>query len=428
MAPDLAQVLRKENCQRFSVGRTAAFAVNSAAAQRLGSLIEKCESLRTVEIHLTYTSVDALRILLKHVTRARFLTCLQVIGGLSILQAKVLGNGLADFTGSRRANGDAGFCVVLEPLQLDDLLASLIFIGLERSTAITGFAIRPQNKGAGSSSVAKLRARFDSVLQRNRARYLSLVSRGQPRHAQPVPPAAATPRSGSVHTPDPIRFAFPLQFGTPTATQDLLSPRQQVPPATPTPCLQPRPPSRGQPRDVCAQINRNNNNSRFVAKCNPEHICAVAMDQHLHKIPAPPARHPSPAITQQQQQRPQGLPLPLAAGATPTVRHPSPNIPPPEDCTHELIAAFVSEADRTKQLVMDFTCREHERFLVATEELFVTVTESVSLLVAKYTALALQQQVLETPPPQQMPPSFPPSPKGGFRRPVQHNARIVHQG
>ena len=160
---------------------------------------------------------------------------------------------------------------------------------------------------------------------------------------------------------------------------------------------------------------------------------------------------------------------------TPTVRHPSPvrpnllpSSPPHADqvfcqarcppippsgfvfsshasLAQELIAAFTAEADITKQRVMDFTCREHERFLVATEELFADVSESMASLVGKYAALArlrlnddvdikdARGMVSATPP--SMPPSCPQqSPNtgaaadAGCRRPVRHSARIINQG
>jgi hypothetical protein len=149
----------------------------------------------------------------------------------------------------------------------------------------------------------------------------------------------------------------------------------------------------------------------------PEHgspSMAVALDHVMHKIPAPPKRlldHGSSSSPAPHR--------PLEA--TPTVRHPSPVVSAAE-AGQQLVSAFTAESDRTKQLVMDFTCREHERFLVATEELYSTVSVSLDVLVAKYTALAMRLDA----PLQEAPPNGPRA-SSGFRRPVLHSSRVVQQ-
>ena len=388
MASDLAILLQKKDTSRFCVGRTPSSAVNPAVAQRLGPLIERCPTLQSVDLHLAHMSVDALRILLRYLAKSKSVTTLNVVGGLSILQAKVLGNGLSQFVGQRRFCRDGGFGVVLEPIQFDDLLASLVVLGLERSTAITSFAIRPLNKVSASASVAKVRLRLSSILQRNRSRYHGAAVQQQPHKHEtgpfkPAPPPGSQPVfvRESVHTPDPVCFARrPLQFTTPSATP-VARPASDEP-------HQPCPPD--YPRQCCASIT-NLASHRFLQ----QHSSAVVMDQLFHKIPTPPL---------------------ATGGNTPTVRHPS----PPQLNSHELIANFNGEADRAKQFFLDFACREHERFLVATEELCTNMTECMSSLVHKYTELAQQKASAAAHP------ATPP--KSYCRRPVQHYARIIHQG
>ncbi|CBH18637.1 hypothetical protein, conserved [Trypanosoma brucei gambiense DAL972] len=87
---------------RVTLGSTPQGAVSLPVAQWLKPMLESNTSLTTVTLHTQYIPPESLKVVLLGASRCRGLQYLRLVGGISVLQSKVLMSALAHFTLSYR--------------------------------------------------------------------------------------------------------------------------------------------------------------------------------------------------------------------------------------------------------------------------------------------------------------------------------------
>jgi hypothetical protein len=188
--------------------------VSAGAARQMSAMIKSCKNLHEMDLSMQRISLDALRALFHGVVQCTSLSRLSVIGGLNVIQAKVLSSCLKGFTILASASsaspsqvhaiidhalrhdgvsalhfhnpllnsagvdegeshvyrrfGPVGLSLVLEPTAFNDIVAAILYEGIENSTRIVQAEVRSSVSNSHILTVLpRFRRRVQGVLKRN---------------------------------------------------------------------------------------------------------------------------------------------------------------------------------------------------------------------------------------------------------------------
>ncbi|RNF01671.1 hypothetical protein TraAM80_06839 [Trypanosoma rangeli] len=97
-----AAALLHNTATRVTLGNTPLHAVPVTVAQQLKPLLESSTSLTAFTVHTQFTPPESLRLLLLGASRCRSLQHVRLVGGISVLQSKMLMSAFMQFTFARR--------------------------------------------------------------------------------------------------------------------------------------------------------------------------------------------------------------------------------------------------------------------------------------------------------------------------------------
>lgn len=204
----LLQSLSEDSLSRLALRSTL---VPASAARQISLMVKSCKNLHEMEISMQHISLDALRTLFQGVVRCASLKQVFIVGGFSVIQAKVLSSCLKGFTisGAHASSsnsdiqaalavvmkqrdgtspsdaflttnnsdhehnfyerfGPSGLSIVLEPTAFNEVTAAILYEGVESSTRIVQLEVRSSMANSHILTVLpRFRRRVQGILKRN---------------------------------------------------------------------------------------------------------------------------------------------------------------------------------------------------------------------------------------------------------------------
>ncbi|EAN83646.1 hypothetical protein C3747_135g65 [Trypanosoma cruzi] len=104
MTDPTAAALLHNTATRVTLGNTPLHAVPVTVAKQLKPLLESSTSLTVLTVHTQFTPPESLRLILLGASRCRSLQHMRLVGGISVLQSKMIMSAFMQFTFARRTS------------------------------------------------------------------------------------------------------------------------------------------------------------------------------------------------------------------------------------------------------------------------------------------------------------------------------------